>query len=49
MIIISKNEELLRVCEQVTEVVGMRDRYMHIGSGVSWSECGDILTFLCTG
>ncbi len=34
---IRKNEELVRVCEQVKEVVGMRDRY--IGSGMSWSEC----------
>ncbi len=44
---ISKNEELVRVCQQVKEVVGMRDRY--IGSGMSQSECDDILTFLCTG
>ncbi len=44
---INKNEELVRVCEQVKEVVGMTDRY--IGSGMSWSECDDILTFLCTG
>ncbi len=44
---LSKNEELVRVCEQVKEVVGMRDRY--IGSVVSRSECDDILTFLCTG
>ncbi len=41
---ISKNEEL---CEQVKEVVGMRDRY--IGSVMSQSECDDMLTFLCTG
>ncbi len=45
--IISKNEELVRVCEQVTEVVGIRDRY--IGSVMSQSECDDILTFVCTG
>ncbi len=44
---ISKNEELVRVCEQVKEVVGMTDRY--IGSGMSRSECDNILTFLCTG
>ncbi len=44
---ISKNEELVRVCEQVKVVVGMRDRY--IGSGMSRSECDDILTFLSTG
>ncbi len=37
---ICKNEELVRVCEQVKEVVGMRDRY--IGSGMSQSECDDI-------
>ncbi len=43
----SKNEELVRVSEQVEEVVGMRDRY--IGSVMSRSECNDILTFLCTG
>ncbi len=43
----SKNEELVRVCEQVKEVVGMRDRY--IGSVMSRSECDDILTFVCTG
>ncbi len=43
----SKNEELVRVSEQVKEVVGMRDRY--IGSGMSRSECDDILTLLCTG
>ncbi len=44
---ISKNEELVRVCEQLKEVVGMRDRY--IGSGMSRSECDDILKILCTG
>ncbi len=44
---ISKNEELAKVCEHVKEVVGMRDRY--IGSGMSPSECHDILTFVCTG
>ncbi len=44
---ISKNEEVVRVCEQVKEVVGMRDRC--IGSGISRSECDDILTFLYTG
>ncbi len=44
---ISKNDELVRVCELVKEVVGMRDRY--IGGGISQSECDDILTFLCTG
>ncbi len=38
----SKNEELVRVSEQVKEVVGMRDRY--IGSVMSPSECDDILT-----
>ncbi len=45
----SKNEELVRarVCEQVKEVVEMRDRY--IGSVMSQSECDDILIFLCTG
>ncbi len=43
---ISKNEELVRVCEQVKEVVEMRDRY--IGSGMSRSKCNDILTFLST-
>ncbi len=43
---ISKNEELVRVCEQVKEVVEMRDRY--IGNGMSRSKCDDILTFLCT-
>ncbi len=43
----SKNEELVRVSEQVKEVVGMRDRY--IGSVMSRSEYDDILTFLCTG
>ncbi len=37
---ISKNEEIVRVCKQVKEVVGMRDRY--VGSGMSWSECDDI-------
>ncbi len=42
-----KNEELVRVSEQVKEVVGMRDRY--IGSVMSRSEWDDILTFLCTG
>ncbi len=42
----SKNEELVRVCEQFKEVVEMRDRY--IGS-MSRSECDDILIFLCTG
>ncbi len=41
---ISTTEELVRVCEQVKEVVAMRDRY--IGSGMSRSECDDILTFL---
>ncbi len=44
---ISKNEELVRVCEQVKEVVGIRDRY--IGSMMSRSEWDDILNFLCTG
>ncbi len=44
---ISKNEELVRVCEQLKEVVGMSDRY--IGSGMSRSECDDILKILCTG
>ncbi len=44
---ICKNEELVRVCEQVKEVVGMRNRW--IGSMMSRSECDDILTFLCTG
>ncbi len=44
---ISKNEELVRVCEQVKEVVGMSDSY--IGSGMSRSECDDILTLLYTG
>ncbi len=44
---ISKNEELVRVCEQVTEVVGIKDR--DIGSGMSRGECDDILTFVCTG
>ncbi len=43
----SRNEELVRVCEQVKEVVGMRDRY--IDSVMSRSECDDILTFLCSG
>ncbi len=43
----SKNEELVRVCEYVKEVVEMRDRY--IGSVMSQSECDDILIFLCTG
>ncbi len=42
---INKNEVLVGVCEQVKEVVGMRDS----GSGMSQSECDDILTFLCTG
>ncbi len=42
---ISTNEELVRVCEQVKEVVGMRDRYL--GSVMSMSECDDIFTFLC--
>ncbi len=37
----------MRVCEQVKEVVRMRDTYK--GSGMSQSECDDILTFLCTG
>ncbi len=41
---ISKNEDLMRVYEQVKEFVGMRDRY--ICSGMSRSECDDILTFL---
>ncbi len=41
---INKNEELVRVCEQVKEGVGMRDRY--IGSMMSRRECVDILTFL---
>ncbi len=44
---ISNNKDLLKICEQIKEVVGMRDRY--IGSGMSWGECDDILTFLCTG
>ncbi len=44
---ISNNEEIVRVSEQVKEVVGMRDR--HIGSGMSRSECYDILKYLCTG
>ncbi len=44
---ISKIEEIVRVCEQVKKVVGMKDRY--IGSGMSRSECDDIFTFLCTG
>ncbi len=43
----SKNEELVRVSEQVKEVVGMRDRY--IGSVMSRGECDDILKILCTG
>ncbi len=43
----SKNEKLVRVSEQVKEVVGMRDSY--IGSVMFRSECDDILTFLCTG
>ncbi len=43
----SKNEELVRVSEQVKEVVGMTDRY--IGSVLSRSECDDIVTFLFTG
>ncbi len=42
---ITKNEELVRVCKQVKEVVGMRDRY--IGSVMSQSECDDILKLLC--
>ncbi len=42
---INTNEVLVGVCEQVKEVVGMRDS----GSGMSCSECDDILTFLCTG
>ncbi len=42
-----KNEELVRVSEQVKEVVGIRDRY--VGSVMSLSECDDILTFLFTG
>ncbi len=36
----SKNEELVRVCEPVKEIVGRRYRY--IGSGMSRSECDDI-------
>ncbi len=44
---ISKNEELVKVCEQVKEVVGMRDRY--IDNRLSRSECDDIFSFLCTG
>ncbi len=44
---ISKNEELMSVCEQVKEGEGMRD--MYIGSGMSRSECDDILKNLCTG
>ncbi len=44
---VSKSEELVKVCEQVKEVVGMRD--MCIGSVMSRSECEDILTVLCTG
>ncbi len=43
----NKNEELVRVSEQVKEVIWMRYRY--IGSVMSRSECDDILTFLCTG
>ncbi len=43
----SKNEELVRVCEQVKEVVEMTDRC--IGSVMSQSECDDILIFLFTG
>ncbi len=42
----SKNEELVRVCELVKEVVEMRDRY--IGSVMFRSECDDTLIFLCT-
>ncbi len=44
---ISKSEELVRVCEQAKEVVGMKDRY--IGSEMSRGEFDDILTYLCTG
>ncbi len=44
---ISKNEELVRVCEKVKEVVGMRDRY--IGSMMPRSKCDDILTFYVLG
>ncbi len=44
---ISKNEELVIICEQVKKVVGMRDRC--ISSVMSQSECGDSLTFLYTG
>ncbi len=42
---ISKTEELVKVCEQVKEVVGMRDRC--ILGVMSRSEC-DILTIVCT-
>ncbi len=37
----------MQVCEQVKEVVGMRDRF--VGSVMSRSECEDMLTFLYTG
>ncbi len=42
---IGNNEELVRVCEQVMEVVGMGERYICVGMSL---VCKDILTFLCT-
>lgn len=44
---VSGDEELVRVCEQVKEVVEMRD--MCVGRVLDRSECDEILLYLCTG
>ncbi len=40
------NEELIRICVQVKELINMRDRCMN---GIfKRGECNDIIEFLCT-
>ncbi len=41
-----KNEDVIRVCMQVKELVDMRDKYIHgiVNSG----ECSEIIECLCT-
>ncbi len=42
----ANNEELIRICMQVKELINMRDRC--INGIFKREECNDIIEFLCT-
>ncbi len=41
-----KNEDLIRVCMQVKELVDMRDKY--VNGVLNRGECSEIIECLCT-